>query len=247
MRTPRDKTVAAVRSGVVSSLIDELIALDENLAASLPSGKYAVTLAAPDSVRRFISFNGGKRGVLLWFPRHRDMTAVLSGGKGTLIPLPTGPGFFKALKAFQRSAGAVVAAMDVNPDIPDTPALEKKTRLLLRAALRGVCEVYNHDHWVAARASHIPEGRIGIGVAGRKDISGVIVVNKGLMILEREPSEEGVNAFLEFSDVKVCHAVLTGVEPALGALGEGRVMTKGKLPMIQGLFPLLDRFGEIMK
>jgi hypothetical protein len=247
MRKPREITVAAVRSGVVSTLIKELILLDEELSRSLPAGGYAVTLAAPSSLKRKISFNGGKRGALLWFPRHRDMTAVLSGGKGALLPLPTGPGFFRALNAFRKSAVAVASAMDAEPDLSDTPALEKKTRLLLKAALSGVCEVYNHDHWTAARASHIPQGRIGIGVAGRKDVSGVLAVGKGFMSLEENPSEERVNAFLEFRDVPVCHAVLTGAEPALGALGEGRVMTKGKLAMIQGLFPLLDRFGEIMK
>jgi hypothetical protein len=33
---------------------------------------------------------------------------------------------------------------------------------------------------------------------------------------------------------------------ALNALGRGKISIRGKVPMIQILFPLLDRFGEIM-
>jgi len=246
VRNAREKTLAAVRSGVVASLIEELVKLDGDLARSLPPGAYGVRLSAPGGLERRISFNGGTGGARLLFPRWTDMAATFSGGKGTLIPLPTGPGFLKAVKAFAACAKAVSAAMATVPPEGDREGLERKTRLLLTAALRGVCEVYNHDHWTAPRSEHIPRGRIGIGVTGRPDLSGVIAVGEGRMELERESSLEGVNALLEFRDPSVCYAVLTGAEPALGALGDGRVMTKGRLPMIQGLFPLLDRFGEIM-
>jgi hypothetical protein len=40
--------------------------------------------------------------------------------------------------------------------------------------------------------------------------------------------------------------LFTGSVVALNALGRGKISIRGKVPMIQTLFPLLDRFGEIM-
>ncbi len=246
MREPKPKTEAAVRSGVVVSLIEEMLESDEGLRASLPSGAYAVALSAPEGLRRKVSFNGGRSGVSLFFPRWQNMTSLLSGEKGTVIPLPSGTAFPKAVKAFQKAAGAVASAMGEKPVDGDVEGLEKKTRLLLTAALRGVCEVYNYDHWVDVKARNIPAGRIGVRVADRPDMCGVLTLDGKTMTLSRRDYTDRVNAVLEFRDPSVCYAVLTGAEPALGALGDGRVMIRGRLPMIQGLFPLLDRFGEIM-
>lgn len=78
-------------------------------------------------------------------------------------------------------------------------------------------------------------------------MGGVIMVEQHNMSVVMNGNQEAVNAVLEFSDLNVCYGVLTGSLPALGALGDSRVMLRGKLPMIQGLFPLLDRFGEIMQ
>ena len=97
------------------------------------------------------------------------------------------------------------------------------------------------------KSAAIPEGAIIVLVKGSEDLSGTIIQNNKTMTFHRGADPGKANAILEFSDVSVCYGVLTGSLAAMAELGSGRVMLKGKIPMIQGLFPLLDRFGELMK
>ena len=247
IRTAHPETVAAVRSGVVASLIEALIEMDKDLKNDIPSGKYGVRLSAPGGIGSRISFKGGSKGTLLRFLSCDAMSATLSGEQAFLLPLPTGSSFLKGLKAFQSCAAAVSSAMAVVPEESDIKGVHKKTRLLLTAALRGVCEVYNHDHWIKMKSAAIPEGAIIVLVKGSEDLSGTIIQNNKTMTFQRGADPGKANAILEFSDVSVCYGVLTGSLAAMAELGSGRVMLKGKIPMIQGLFPLLDRFGELMK
>jgi len=247
IRKAHPETAAAVKSGVVASLIEALITIDPSLQKNIPEGSYGVQLRAPGGIGSTVSFNGGTKGAVLNFLTCQGMADTLSGGKAAIIPLPTGSQFFKGLKAFQMSAGAVSKAMDKIPDDKDHEGILKKTRLLLTAALRGVCEVYNHDHWIMEKSAAIPAGIILVRVVGRNDLAGTITLKNKTMTYQTGPSQKEANAILEFSDFSVCYGVLTGQMAAMGELGSGRVMIKGRLPMIQGLFPLLDRFGEIMK
>ena len=247
IRKPYSQTVAAVRSGVVASLIQALIEIDSELKNSLPAGQYAMKLKAPEAVESLVSFNGGTKGAVLKFVSCDAMSDTLSGGKGAFIPYPTGGGFTKALKAFQNCAAAVSKAMSFVPEKNDKEGIEKKTRLLMTAALRGVCEVYNYDHWVKMKSASIPVGTIAVIIAEKPEISGTITIKNKKMKFTQGSDLKTANAVLEFADIDTCYGVLTGQLAAMAELGSGKVMLKGKLPLIQGLFPLLDRFGELMK
>ncbi|MBF9014792.1 MULTISPECIES: hypothetical protein [unclassified Oceanispirochaeta] len=247
IRKPYAQTVAAVRSGVVASLIQALISLDSELKNSLPAGQYAMKLKAPEGIENLISFNGGTRGAVLKFVSCEAMSDTLSGSRGAFIPYPTGGGFSKALKAFQSCAGAVSKAMSFVPEKDDKEGIEKKTRLLLTAALRGVSEIYNYDHWVKVKSAAIPAGTIAVLIVENPEISGTITIENKKMTFTPGADLKTANAVLEFASIDTCYGVLTGQVAAMAELGSGKVMLKGRLPMIQGLFPLLDRFGELMK
>lgn len=247
MKQPSPALSAAVRSGVLLSLMEALPAVDSTFPSALPPGRYAAVLAAPGGIRRRYAPGGGTRGALLFFPRAEDMARVLAGEKGRVLPLPTGRGFFKALKAFRSAAARVKEEMAALPGEEDLPGREKKTRLLLTAALRGVCEVYEADPWTRVKARRIPPGTIAVSVGGRPELGALLKVEPGRMTPDFHADRAGANAVLEFQDPSVCFRILTGELPALGALGDGRLSLRGRIPMIQGLFPLLDRFGEIMQ
>ncbi|MDA3957018.1 hypothetical protein [Oceanispirochaeta sp.] len=247
IRKAHPGTIAAVKSGVVASLIETLTEMDSDLKKNLPPGSYGVRLSAPGGIGSFVSFKDGSKGMHLRFLSCEGMSETLSGGKALLIPIPTGGAFLKGLKAFQRCVQAVSQAMTVVPEDSDTPGIQKKTRLLLTAALRGVCEIYNYDHWIRLKSASIPEGNIAVLVTGSAELSGTVTQKNKTMTFKRGADPARANAILEFSDVSVCYGVLTGQLAAMGELGSGRVMIKGKISMIQGLFPLLDRFGELMK
>lgn len=247
IRKAHPETEAAVKSGVVASLIEALVQIDPELKESLPAGSYNVQLKAPRGIGSAVSFQGGRTGTVLRFFSSKGMAEVLSGGSSPLLPLPSGLSFLKGIKAFKMSAAAVSKAMAYVPEQSDAAGILKKTKLLLTAALRGVCEVYNHDHWVMEKSASIPGGVIAVQVAGSPDLAGTITLSNKKMTFKPGISSTRPNAVLEFADILVCYGVLTGSLAAMGELGSGRVMVKGKLSMIQGLFPLLDRFGEIMK
>lgn len=244
-KEPLPKTAAAVKSGVVASLIEDYLDRNADFKASLTPGGYALTLRAP-GIERKISLAGDRESGVLWFPRHEDMISLLSGKKGLLVPILRQLSFLSALKAFQRCAGAVGQAMEDNPGVKETERVKAKLPLLLTAALRGVAEVYNYDHWTAMKSSHIPEGLIGVSVEDDSSLGGFLEVRAKRMVFMKKGYAEGANAQLVFADSPICYQVLTGSLPAMAALGDGRVILRGRLPMIQGLFPLLDRFGEMM-
>ena len=59
------------------------------------------------------------------------------------------------------------------------------------------------------------------------------------------PVEEP-NAVLEFENRDAALALLTGETPAMLALAERSVRLYGRIPMIQNLFPILDRVAHYM-
>jgi hypothetical protein len=54
------------------------------------------------------------------------------------------------------------------------------------------------------------------------------------------------NARLSFRDAASAVAVFSGARPAIVALGAGEVSVYGFLPLVQGLFAVLDRLGDYL-
>ena len=126
-------------------------------------------------------------------------------------------------------------------------------------------EVANRDPWVAARVARIPDGTIAVGVSGDRGVTATVRVvraeggTRPRLAVEpagvaasaetvggagpvggARPAAVAPNAVLEFSDRQAAADLLTGATSAALALAEGRVRLRGRLPMIQHLFPVLD-------
>lgn len=252
LRTLTPLTVARVRSGVVSALICAATDLDSSLRDSLPRGHYALTLAGPSGIRRRLIFKDGraeerKRGagaVVLRFLDTEAMARALGGGKGTVLPLPLSPKFLKAVKGFIGSSKRVGELSSMREFSGDS---EKRvvTEILMTAALRGVVETALADPWTAPRSAMMPDGIVEVTVEG-SDLKGWVEQSRGFWRAGRGTPPARVNARLSFADMDTAFGLFTGSVAALNALGRGRITIRGKVPMIQVLFPLLDRFGEIM-
>jgi hypothetical protein len=175
--------------------------------------------------------------VSLWFPRAAHMATLLSGGKAPVIPIPSSLRFLGGVKGFRALTGAVQKGFTDSAH---------RVRLLLMGTLFALQEVATHDDYVAARVARIPAGIIGVSVENdtkikgwfRKDNNGI---SSGSGAPETEP-----NAELVFADSETAEALLTGKLPAMLALAERRVRLHGRLPMIQNLFPILDRVAVYM-
>lgn len=247
------EVVARVRSGVVCALVCAATDLDDHLRHSLPRGRYGLTISGAPGVRRRLRFDDGlavesDRGgsaVILRFAGAPAMATALGGGKGTVIPLPASPRFMKAVKAFMDSSKRV-GELSGQREFADEAEKQVVTDMLMTAALRGVVETAQADPWTAPNSAKMPDGLVELAVEGT-DLKGWVRRQGERWESGRGDAPGPVNSRLTFADLDTAFGLFTGRVVALNALGRGTVSIRGRVPMIQTLFPLLDRFSEIMK
>ncbi len=235
---------AYVRAHATLRLIAEL---PPDLIREAYAKRATIQLLTPGGPKCSISVNNGTATfsatrrffptVSLWFPRPAHMATLLSGGKAPVVPVPSSPRFLGAVSAFRALSGAVQAAFQ-NP--------AHGVRLLLMGTLFALEEVAVHDAYVAARVARIPAGTIGVSVENEPEIQGwfrkgAAGISSGAGAPDTEP-----NAELVFVDRESAEALLTGKISAALSLAERRVRLYGRLPMIQNLFPVLDRVASYM-
>ncbi len=245
-------TVARVRSGVVTALCCAVTDLDSSFCEKIPSGKYALTLSGPGGIRRRMSFVEGRVSetsygigdAVLRFFSAEGMALTFGGGRGAVLPLPAGPRFPKAVKAFM-TVSKRVGELSSRRDFADESEKRLVTEILMTAALRGVAETAMADSWTAAKSAAMMEGTVEVAVEGGGP-SGWIRRCGDVWESGRGRAEAKANARLVFADLDTAYGLFTGTVAALKALGRGMVSIRGKVPMVQILFPLMDRFSEIM-
>jgi hypothetical protein len=154
-----------------------------------------------------------------------------------VIPVPAGPRFLAGVKAFRALTGAVQKSFQ-DP--------EHRVRLLLLGTLFALQEVAMRDPYVAARSARIPQGTIRVAVEGDDAVQGWLRKGpEGVTTGSGAPDREA-NAELIFRDRESAEVLLTGKLSAALALAERRVRLYGRIPMIQNMFPILDRVSDYM-
>jgi hypothetical protein len=258
--------LAGIRMSVTAHLVAEAAAVDNNLTA-LCAAPFTLTLAAAgvQGKAKLICRDGeisawfgdrhgdrhddghgfsakGAAGGMLLFPSARACARSLAGGRGMIIPLPFGAAFPRALRFFKTAAGRAPELLR-SPDLP-API---KARLLLSATVHGLAAVAG-DPWLKKRMHHFPDGIVRI-VAGDALF---LLEKKGRSIRVLGNATEGAqgadpsrtpDATLRFSSPESAIAVLSGKRQAVVALGAGEVTIAGLLPLVQGLFSVLDRLS----
>ncbi|TVQ23028.1 MAG: hypothetical protein EA382_10935 [Spirochaetaceae bacterium] len=242
-----DRIAAFVRASVTVRLIEHLRL---EAFAALPARSVTIHLRVPRgpvcsiSARRDGAFASDRaRGwpsLILFFPGPIDLVRVLSGTKGRVIPIPTGFRFVRAGASFRALTGALAAAFADDQTRP---------RMLLLATLFAVEQVARHDPYVAARLARIPHGTIMVTMASTRAM--ILRDANGLSVRAEQATADDVdasaNAELEFADADTALALLTGKISAAIALAERRVLLHGRIPMIQNLFPIIDRVGVYLR
>lgn len=239
--------LAFLRAHVTLRLLEQLPPTDVGGTAS---GRLSIQIRTPGGPSCHLTLSDGNArfaptprllpAVTLFFPRPAHLVATLTGGKAPLIPLPGSIKAGRAIRAFR----ALTAALRSRIGSP-----EDRPRLLLLATLYAVEEVANRDAYVASRVARIGDGLILLRVAGDESVRAWIRKESGRITTgalgegERAPEAD---AELEFADRQAAVDLLTGATPAMLALAERRVRLYGRLPMIQNLFPVLDRVSDYL-
>jgi hypothetical protein len=239
------RMLAYLRAHVTLRLLTHLSADDVRAASR---GRLTVGLQTPGGPACQISIAGDTvafvarprhyPSVTLFFPRPADLVATLTGGKAPVLPVPASVKALRAIGAFR----ALTARLQER--FTDTGM---RPRLLLLATLYGVEEVANRDPYVAARVRRIPDGVVSVRIDGDADgwvqkTDGALRTGSGAM----PAGYEQANAELVFADRDAAIDLLTGACPAMLALAERRIRLYGRLPMIQNLFPILDRVSDYL-
>lgn len=177
----------------------------------------------------------GARGwpqLVLFFSGSEAAIKVLSGGKGAALPLPLSPGAFKALGFFKKASGRATELLR-EAQTPDMV----RARLLLAATLHGL-EAVSGDSYLERRMRIVPDGIVAVRVSKIE----FFVAKRGRCITVME-SAQHPDAVLSFSDYQSAIKVLSGKRQAVVALGSSEVRIEGLLPLVQGLFAVLDRLS----
>ena len=242
--------MAIIKGGTVLSLLTLLPQLDSESAHIIKSKRFTLQFIVPNGESMFLSVKKGKillnKGfaflptLTLLFPKTSDFNKLFLSAGGTVIPLPGSVKFISALKIFKALMGRVQFFLGKESDNQKTSLI-----LLLNAALEGVCRVAENDNYVEKRIERIPDGIIEVSIENT-DIC-LFVQKKGFYFQKTsETPNSKPNARLVFKDMETAFGVFTGKLSATVALGMTDISIRGKLSMIQGLFPLLDRFSFYM-
>lgn len=247
-------TLAAIRLSTTAHLVALAAEADPELRAMASGRSFALALSAPGLPAACVSSRGasvrawsggearpvgaGRASLVLRFASLRAAARTLGGGVGTPLPLFLGPGAFAAL-AFFRAAAARLPSMLEDPSIDSAV----KARLYAEAALRGLAEVAARDPGVEERLRHAPDGSVAVEAVGAFAM-GLRKSGRRIELLPAAP--ESPNARLIFRDAETVVAVFSGARPAVVALGASELSIRGFLPLVQGLFAVLDRLGDYL-
>lgn len=252
--TPEEKSVLArLKASLALRLAEEACACDTGLQRMCPprgvsmkisirGAESALSLEVPQGSQHSGPRPGRRPSLLLFFPSAEAAVRVFSGVKGTAIPLPLGAGALAALAFFRKASSRATELLRA----PDT-SKEALARLLLAATLYGL-EAIAGESYLARRMQIVPDGVVGVGVGELA----YRVAKKGRAIqVQRDvasfavaaPDSSTPNALLSFADYQKAIDVLSGKRQAVVALGSGEVRIEGLLPLVQGLFAVLDRLS----
>lgn len=236
--------LARLKASLALRLAEEAYAADAELRKICPSNGIAMRLgirgtgvplsmAVPQTSSRPPS-------LLLFFPDTEAAVRVLSGAKGTAIPLPLRSGAFKTLTFFRKASSRATELLRA----ADTSEVTR-ARLLLTATLYGL-EAIAGESYLARRMQIVPDGVVGV----RAGEIGYHVIKAGNTIhVQRDTPPAAVSgsprpdALLSFAHYRSAIDVLSGKRQAVVALGSGEVRIEGLLPLVQGLFAVLDRLS----
>jgi hypothetical protein len=207
----------------------------------------------------------GIPSIMLLFPNPAAATAVLTGSPGgSVIPIPGSGAAGRALSFFKAAGRRVSALIAGTADTGDGSAVSPgdtdasrkgavliRASLLLQAVARGIVEVANHDPAAAPRRAHMGFGTVELLIEGETPYSVLIDARQPqLSVSPPEPPRVMRGAIparpgdpsvrLSFTDPQTAVDVLTGAMSAVVALGTGAVRMRGRVPLVQNLFSILD-------
>lgn len=229
--------------------LEDLVKLDSESAALTKDWDIVIQFVVRRGPAAWVEFKGGvcrhgigvhtNPAVKLYFltPAHLNK---MFDGKGNPIPLK---GFSK-LSFLAREFSKLTQRLEFYLKPKDGAALDPgfkriNTTLTLFTATHAVRELAQLDATCAKVASHTPKGILQISVLpDGPDVS--LTVQPGTWQVTKGKTGSPT-ATMTFQDMDVAHALLNNQLDSFQAVGEGKVMLRGMLPIIDNVGLILDR------
>lgn len=160
---------------------------------------------------------------------------------GTVTPIPS-KGFTKIsflLKQFTPLTDMLSKYMrPTEEDLKDEKFFELSTNLLFYTIAGAIAQIGNNDEIGKFSAHHIPDGVVKIAITGGPSAA-IEVKDHKLTTVKQNP--EKYRALMEFGSMKLAHDLFDGKVNAIAKVGEGEIVMRGMINMIDNINRILDR------
>lgn len=160
---------------------------------------------------------------------------------GTATPIPS-KGFTKIpflLKQFIPLTDMLSKYMrPTEEDLQDEKFFEISTVLLFNTIAVAISQIGNNDEIGKFSARHIPDGIVKLSIAGGP-AAAIEVKDHKLTTFKQNP--EKYRALMEFGSMKLAHDLFDGKVNAIAKVGEGEIVMRGMINMIDNINRILDR------
>lgn len=242
------KTLAYINMFAVLGSLENLCELSEEARSLVKTPKpVAIGFEVKDGPSATLTFNDGrctlsqgtdKCNVKLPFSSCEKFNGLIDG---TVTPIPS-KGFTKIpflLKQFTPLTDMLAKYLrSSEEDLKDEKYFEISTKLLFCTIASAISQIGNHDEIGKFSAHHIPDGVVKLSIAGVIS-AGIEVKDHKLTTVKSNP--ESYRALMEFADIKLARDLFDGKVNAIAKVGEGEIVMRGMINMIDNVNRILDR------
>lgn len=244
--------------GILGALVDLCEASGEAKALAdreaLPGGKpVRVGLAVKNGPAMTLGFAGGRCtseegegpcDIRLPFGNCGKFNGLIDG---TVTPIPS-KGFTK-LKFLTGNFVKLTKILEtyLRPDpsaLSDTAFFEAGTRIMFFLIAQAAAQIGNHDKIGRFTSSNIVDGTVVLSIAGggpgAAPLQAAITVKDHRLSVSRNIPEH-YQALMEFQDLRLARRLFDGQVSALGCVGQGLIVMRGNLGMLDNINRILDR------
>ncbi len=160
---------------------------------------------------------------------------------GTVTPIPS-KGFTKIsflLKQFTPLTDMLSKYMRPSEeDLQDEEFFELSTKLLFYTITVAISQIANNDEIGQFSAKQIPDGNVKFAITGGPSAT-IAIKDHRLVTIKKNP--ENFRAVMEFGSMKLAHDLFDGKVNAIAQVGEGNIIMKGMINMLDNINRILDR------
>lgn len=250
-------TKAKINLFAVLRAMQELCALDKKSAEIIKDVNLTVGFNVPSVGNAVMSFKDGKcevkRGkgkaaLQLYFTSAEHFNKLVDGEK-------TIPVFFNVFKAgfllgpFTQLADRLSYYLQPKDEslFEDKEYYTINTMLTAYVAFFALCEVGNSDAVGKITAKRMPDGIIFCSINDEAHPVELSITVKNATLMPSIGKVGEPSAYMEFFDMDIAHEVLNGKTDTYSAVGQGRFMIRGLIPMLEQMAKLLSQVALYLK